>query len=242
MKMSGSKSKRHYPSRSQGIGTMQERSLHAALKEWYAQPGDRFEVFIDGHIVDIVRDDLLIEIQTRHFASIRRKLAKLITDRRVRLVYPIAQDKWIARMAADGITPIGRRRSPKRGEFRDIFHELVRLPKLMVNPNLSLEILLIQEEEIRHDDGQGSWRRKGWSIADRKLLAVLDRRILETPADFRQFLPKKLPRTFSTRDIAESLDCPRRFAQLMAYCLREMGTIRIAGKEGNAILYKLVRT
>ena len=59
------------------IGTMQERSLHAALKSWYAAPGDRLEQLVDGFIVDICRGDLLIEIQTRNLASIKRKLAAL---------------------------------------------------------------------------------------------------------------------------------------------------------------------
>jgi hypothetical protein len=36
----------------------------ASLKKWYAQPGDRFEVPVDGFVIDIVRDDLLLDIQT----------------------------------------------------------------------------------------------------------------------------------------------------------------------------------
>ena len=45
------------------IGTMKERSLHASLKEWYAQPGDRVEAEVDGFVIDICRDGLLVEIQ-----------------------------------------------------------------------------------------------------------------------------------------------------------------------------------
>jgi hypothetical protein len=59
------------------IGLLNEKPLHASLKQWYAQPGDRFEVAVDGFVIDIVRDDLLIEIQTRNFASINSKLCKL---------------------------------------------------------------------------------------------------------------------------------------------------------------------
>ena len=46
------------------IGTLNEKPLHAALKDWCARPGDQFEVFVDGFVVDIVRGNLLIEIQT----------------------------------------------------------------------------------------------------------------------------------------------------------------------------------
>ncbi len=59
-----------------GIGLLNEKPLHASLKEWYAQPGDQFEVPVDGFVIDIVRDDLLLEIQTGSFASIKSKLAR----------------------------------------------------------------------------------------------------------------------------------------------------------------------
>ena len=54
------------------IGTLNEKSLHAALKLWHAQPEDLIEVLVDGFTVDIVRGDLLIEIQTRNLSTIRR--------------------------------------------------------------------------------------------------------------------------------------------------------------------------
>ena len=55
------------------IGTLNEKSLHAALKEWYAKPEDLIEVPVDGFTVDIVRGDLLIEIQTRNLLTITHR-------------------------------------------------------------------------------------------------------------------------------------------------------------------------
>jgi hypothetical protein len=57
-----------------GIGQLTERSLHAALKEHLRQPGDELEVKLGRYVIDIVRDDLLIEIQTRHLYALRPKL------------------------------------------------------------------------------------------------------------------------------------------------------------------------
>ena len=48
-----------------GIGVLNEKPLHASLKEWYAKPGDQLEVAIDGFVIDIVRDDLLLEVVDR---------------------------------------------------------------------------------------------------------------------------------------------------------------------------------
>ena len=44
-----------------GIGVLNERSLHASLKEWYAEPGDATEVKVDGYVIDLVRGERLIE-------------------------------------------------------------------------------------------------------------------------------------------------------------------------------------
>src|SRR5215211_249820 len=144
-----------------GIGLLNEKPLHASLKQWYARPGDRFEVPVDRFVVDIVRDDLLIEIQTRNFASINSKLCKLTRSYEVRLVYPVIQEKWIVRTSDGGIAV--RRKSPKRGRLEDLFWELVSIPQLLSNPNFSLEVLLIRAEELRRYDGRRKkWRRKGW--------------------------------------------------------------------------------
>ena len=85
----------HQSLRSNGIGTLRESSLHAKLKEWYKEPGDKLETFIDGYIVDIVRKDLLIEIQTQNFSALRKKLTHLTKNYKVLLEYPIISDKWI---------------------------------------------------------------------------------------------------------------------------------------------------
>src|ERR1051326_2954643 len=108
------------------IGLVNERPLHASLKQWYARPGDRFEVPVDGFVIDIVRDDLLIEIQTRNFSAISRKLSRLTRSYRVRLVYPVVQEKWIVRVGAKNGAV--RRKSPKRGRIEDLFWELVSIP------------------------------------------------------------------------------------------------------------------
>lgn len=225
---------------SNGIGTRQEKSLHAALKQWYALPGDRLEVPVEGYQIDIVRGDLLIEIQTRNFSALKQKLLVLLENHPVRLVYPIALEKWILRQEAPGEEISGRKRSPRRGRLDHLFGELVRLPQFVRYPNFTFEVLFTREEELRVNDGKGAWRRKGWSIADRRLVEVVDRAVLETPADFKVFLPPELPSIFTARDLARARGIPAYLARKMVYCLREMGIVEIAGKKRRAYLYRRV--
>lgn len=219
------------------IGTLNESPLHAALRAWYARPGDRFEVSVDGFIIDIVRGDLLVEIQTGNFSAIKRKLTTLVGDHAVRLVYPVAREKWIIKLARDGEGRLGRRKSPKRGAFEHVFGELVRFPRLLASHHFSLEVLLIQEEEVRRYDGRRGWRRRGWVIHERRLLQVVDRCLFATPADIAAMVPRSLAEPFSTSDLATAIGQPRWLARKMAYCLRTMGVLDAVGKQGNAILY-----
>lgn len=219
------------------IGELRETSLHAALKALIARPGDLIETRVEGYIVDIVRGSQLIEIQTGRFSGLKPKLAALLPRYQVRLVYPIAQSRWVVRAAADGAA-LRRRKSPVHGAVEHVFRELVSIPALALHPCFSLEVLLIEEEQIWRDDGRGSWRRQRWSIADRRLLRVIDQLPLETAADYQALLPPALPALFTTAELAEALGQPRRLAGQMVYCLREMGLLTAHGKRGRAVLYR----
>lgn len=226
--------------RSAGIGILNEKPLHAALKEWYAQPGDRVEVPVDGFVIDIVRGDQLVEIQTKNFSSMKRKLLDLTNSHAVRLVYPVAREKWIVKMSGDCDRVLSRRKSPKRGIYQDVFAELVSFPHLIASANFCLEVLLIQEEELRRHDPRRGWRRRGWVTEERRLVTVVDRRLFRTPAELGAMLPPGLAEPFTTADLAKALGRPRRLAQRMAYCLRQMGAIAPQGKRGRAFLYTRV--
>jgi hypothetical protein len=220
------------------IATLNEGPLHAGLKAWYARPGDRFEVPLAGRQIDIVRGDLLIEIQTGSFGALKKKLGALVRDHPVRLVYPIPLEKWIVRLDGPAGQVLGRRKSPKRGRLVDAFVELVSLPRLFASPNFSFEILLTQQEEVRrHEEGRAR-RRKGWLVVERRLLTVVERRLICHAGDLQRLLPPGLPGPFTTADLARRLHITRGLAQKMAYCLREAGAIEAVGRDRHGHLYR----
>jgi hypothetical protein len=222
-----------------GIGLLNEKPLHASLKEWYTQPENQLEVPVDGFVIDIVQDGLLLEIQTSGFASIKSKLVDLARTHPIRLIYPIAQEKWIVKLPKDNGGQVTRRKSPKRGRVEDLFWEMVSFPQLLANPNFSLEVLLIREEEVRRYEGKHKWRRRGWVIEERRLLEVVGRRLFQRPADWQALLPEELKEPFTTKDLAGTSGIRRRLAQKMAYCLRKAKVIRLIGKRGQANLYEV---
>ena len=221
-----------------GIGLLNEKPLHASLKQWYARPGDRLEVTVDGFVIDIVRDDLLIEIQTGNFASIKSKLTDLVRRHRVRLVYPIVQEKWIVRSATRNGKGAIRRKSPKKGRMEDLFLELVSIPQLLSSPNFALDVLMIRGEEVRRYNGAKRKVRRGWLIEGRRLLDVLDQRSFGHAVDWLRFLPDGLE-LFTTSDLASRINTSRELAQKIAYCLREARMIELIGKHRRANLYRV---
>jgi hypothetical protein len=222
------------------IGLENERSLHASLKNWYAIPGDRLEVKVDNYIIDLVRNDILIEIQTKNFSAMGKKLRNLVLNHRVRLIHPIAITKWIIKLESNGETIISRRKSPKLGSVYNLFDELIRIPDLMNNDNFSIELIMIIEEEIRIDDGKGSWRRKGISIIDRRLLEVVKKVKLIDKDDFRMFIPEDIVKPFSNRTLSIAVGVPINKIRKTTYCLKKMNLIKEVGKKGNELLFELI--
>jgi hypothetical protein len=218
---------------------MSETSLHQALKVHYAAENGQQEVWVDGYQVDVVQGDLLIEIQTRNFSALKPKLTHLLDHHPVHLIHPLPVEKMLVTLDPQTARQISVRRSPRRGRLEDLFYELVRIPHLVNRPNFSLEVLLIREQELRQADGRGSWRRRGVSIVDRKLIAVLSSHLFASPDDYRIFLSPLGLTPFSMQQYASSLHLPPRLAAKAVYCLRHINLIRQTGKSGRSWLYEV---
>jgi len=216
---------------------MNEHSLHSEIKERYSIPGDKLEAKVDDFFIDISRGSLLIEIQTKNFSAIKRKLSNLVKNHKVRLVYPIPERKWIVRVTETGEV-LSRRKSPKKGKLADLFYELVRIPDLIGNKNFSFEVLMIEEEEIRCNDGKGTWRRKGVSIKDSKLINVNGKVLFKHRRDFLTFLPDDLKNPFTNRTLANQAGISISLARKITYCLRKMGVITYVGKKRRELMFQ----
>lgn len=221
------------------IGTQNEGSLHASLKEYFRQPGDIVEGSVDGYKIDLVQGERLVEIQTKNFSAIKKKLATLLQSHTVQLVYPIAVERHLLQVAPETGEVLGTRKSPKRGTIYDLFSELVRIPHLIVHPNLKVDVVFVVEEEIRCPDGKGSWRRRGVSIVDRRLVEVRGQRSFESPQDYLALLPEDLVYPFSNKELAKASSMPVTTARKLTYTLKKAGLLQEVGKRGNELLHNL---
>ena len=225
-----------------GIGTLNEGPLHAALKLYYLSHGGESEVSIKEYVADVVRDGTIYEIQTGSFSGLNRKLSALSESYPVRLVHPIAQLKTIIKVADDRQTIISKRRSPKKGEMIDVLSELVYIPRLLTEKNFSLDVLLIEENELRVYDPKKVRRRGGWRVMERQMVSINDSLTLRSARDLYEFFEEPLSEPFTTKDIEKAMGARSRIARQMAYVLRQTELIEVVGKSGRFLEYRFKKS
>ncbi len=216
-----------------------ETSLHQQLKDLYSTPASVQEDWVGDYRIDVRRGRRMIEIQTSSLGAIRDKIRALLVRHPVTVVKPIiARKLLLVKERADG--PVRERRwSPKRCGWLDFFEDLTHFTTVFPHPNLTLDIPLIEIEETRFPRKARRFWHRAYRIEDQHLLQVLDHRVVRTADDLLHLLNVRLPDSFDTKTLAETLSTRRWMAQKVAYCLRETGGIAIEGKRGNAILYRL---
>ena len=220
------------------IGVLREGPLHAAVKEMLARPGDGAEVRVGRFVIDLVRaDGELVEVQTGGFGPLAPKLDALLDAHPMRIVHPIAVERRIVRIDADGVV-LSARRSPLRGSPLAIFDRLVTFPSLLAHPNLTIELLLCSEDHVRAPAPRRG-RRFRRDPGERRLREVAGRIELRTPADALALAGPPPPGAFTNRDLADALGCETRLAERVTYCLRHMSVIEPAGKRGRATLFTM---
>jgi hypothetical protein len=223
------------------IGILNESPLHQALKAHYTSSGARQEVTVGSYVADVLQaDECIYEIQTGGFGTLRRKLESLLEQYRVVLVHPIAHVRYLVKLPECPDQRETRRRSPKRGTLAHIAEPLVSIPHLLDHPNFELEVVLIEEEELRRHSADGPWRRRGWRVVQRRLGRVLEQHRFRCAADLFRLVREPLAEPFTTAELALAMGEPRWLAQKLAYTLREAGALELCGKQGNALCYRRV--
>ncbi|MBO5196986.1 MAG: hypothetical protein J6B85_00480 [Lachnospiraceae bacterium] len=221
-----------------GIGTLGEKTVHAVLKQ-YLSPNPAFhEQKVDGFVADICRPEGIIEIQTRGFDKLRRKLDAFLTHGPVTVVYPIAHTKylrWIDPLTGQVSAP---RKSPLTGKIYSIIPELYKLKFYLNHPNLHFKIILIDVEEYRMLDGWSRDKKKGSTKCDKIPLGLYDEIDLNSPEDYVRFLPDGLPEEFTSSDYQKAARIPQGYATTALHIFHYTGCLERTGKKGKAYLYR----
>ncbi|NLC42297.1 MAG: hypothetical protein GX775_05550 [Erysipelothrix sp.] len=223
----------------QGIGRLQEKSIHSTLKYFLSENEQNHEVPIHGFVADVVVDQTIYEIQTGSFDKLRAKIMSYTPDYELHIVFPIAYQKHVLWFDEEHRL-IKRNKSPKKGSIYDIVRELYKIRPLITNERLFIDCFLINMEEIRLLDGWDLSKKRGATKVDKVPMELVEIVSFHEPSDYLRFLPENLPTQFLAKDLSDVVRLTPRQVSALLLVLRELGLIRLVGKQGRANLYEVV--
>lgn len=221
-----------------GIGTLGEKTVHSVLKNYYSPDPLSHEIKVGGFVADICTGKEIIEIQTRNFNKLRRKLATFLTFAPVTIVYPIHNIKWLrwVNPQTGEISP--PRKSPKLGSPYSIFPELYWIKDYLLNPNLKLLIVLMDLEEYRFLDGWSQDKKRGSTRCDRIPVELVKEIAIRNLKDYEKLIPSALDHEFTSKDFKKASGLSLSNAQTALNILHHVGAVDRIGKSGRAYLYQ----
>ena len=224
------------------IGTLMERTLHATLKNHYESDKEKQEIRFMGFVADIKNDSGIIEIQTRSFNAMRKKLSAFLEHEKVTVIYPAVRNKWLIWIDPHTGEMSEKRRSPLKGGVYDVYRELYRIKQYLTHPNFHLRILPVDIEEYRIcarsiDDPKRSGRF-GSTRMERIPIGFGDEIAIDSLGDYKKIIPDGLNGDFTSSDFARITKKSRSLAQTALNVLTFVGAVERVGKEKNSIVYR----
>lgn len=220
---------------SRGIGTFNEKILHASCKLFIDKNSANHEVKIKSHIADVKNEYGIFEVQTKAFNVLRNKLNEFLLTEIVTLVYPISVKKRLIKMNEKTGELFPPRTSPRHGSEFDIFAELYKLGDIVKNPNLRLLLLFVDVDEYRLVGRKTG--RKGYVRFDRIPVDFVKAVYLSQLSLLSSFLPKTLPSLFTSKELAQCANIPLSLAQTSLLVMKRCSAVTLAGKDGRMNLY-----
>lgn len=222
-----------------GIGTLAEKTMHAVLKNYYAPDEDMHEIPIENYVADIYTGTEIIEIQSRSFGAMRKKLAAFLPLYPVTIVYPIPHIKWLSWIDEETGETSQKRKSPKKGNAYQAFIELYKIRPFLSNENLRFRFDLIDMEEYRLLNGWSRDKKKGSDRYDRIPQKLVEEVCVDRREDYMQFLPYDIKEPFTTKDFSKAAKIPVRLSQTVLLILYDLKIVERIGKQGNLFLYHI---
>lgn len=221
-----------------GIGTLREKTIHAVLKYYYAPKEIYHEHKIGSFVADILIDGEIMEIQTRNFNTLRRKLDAFLPNHEVTIIYPVAHTKWLRWIDIETGEITNKRKSPKTGSLYAIIPELYRIKGYLKDPHIHFIISLIDVEESRLLNGWSADKKKGSTRDDGIPIAIYDEIHITDKQDYMKLLPDSLPELFTSKDYKRCAKISQHNAVIGLNILNYMEIIQRVSKDGNSFIYK----
>ncbi len=241
----------------EGIGTLSEKQMHAAIKRFICPDGSCHEIPLDTgeragetdecgkkikrrkFVADILKNGNVYEIQTGALPPLTEKIKWILenTNHNVTVIHPIAETKWVNVLNKQNDIE-KRYRSPLKGKLNDIAPELYAIKDFVNSPRFSLVILFMEAEQYikaAAKKGRSRPRYKKYELIPVNLLRAHVFRNLD---DYKIFIPDSIDGEFTVKTFSSLSKIRGRDAYVAVYSLCDLGLIEECGKIGRARSFK----
>lgn len=222
-----------------GVGTLNEKSIHSFLKDYY-QPDKKYqEIKLGNFIADIFYNNTIIEIQTSNFSNLQKKLEYYLPLYKVIVVYPISQIKYISWISTENGEYSTPRKSPKNSNIFDSAWELNKISKFLTHKNLEIHLVFLESIEYKLLNGFGKSKKIKAKKYDTEMINILSTTKLNTVESFNSFIPDDIKSPFTVKDFSKIIKRNHKRTRQVIYLLENLSLIERCGKIKNAFLYKI---
>ena len=235
-----------------GIGTLGEKQMHAAIKRFICADEAKHEIKLDRadgqnkkgarrFVADILDGKTVYEIQTGSFAPLVKKIQWILenTDYNVTVIHPVAETKWV-NLIGEGGEITRRYKSPRRGRVEDVAAELYYLRDFISCPRFSLVILMMEAEQYKKNVEKAKRGRSKYQKYELIPVNLLRAHILYGRDDYARFLPEELESPFTVKQFSQKTGIRGRDAYSVVHTLCYLGFLREDDKRGRAMTYSRV--
>lgn len=235
-----------------GIGTLSEKTVHAALKYYYSPNEKYHEIKIGKNVADICMDGEIYEIQSRSFNKLRSKLSLFLDEYEVTVIYPVPVNIYLKYIEPSTGEISSARTSSKHGNLYDIITELYYIKMLLNNPHLHFLICFIDMEEYKLLDGYDKTRKRKATKTDRIPVKICGEFRINSKEDYLNLLPgfkngklidndlKEIYQDFTSKDIALLLGISIQKAGILLNIYNYLGLIEKTGSKNRYYSYHLI--
>jgi hypothetical protein len=205
---------------------LRESTLHRDLKSYYAYlHGGLIEQKLFGYRIDVLVENKAYEVQTKHFHKLRPKIESLLEGGyKVEIIYPL--QGILESKTSQG----SYRKRKKKVSFVKAFDELVYIAKLLPRDGLGVEVLILHERATKYKSRRNR-------VRNTRLVAILDRREINTPVDLKRLIPQGLTSPFTTKDLMQHIEIGKLLAGKVAYTMHHSGLTEKVGNRDRYTLY-----
>lgn len=215
------------------IGSLNEHTLHLALKK-YIEPNSEFhEVEYGTFVADIKHGNCICEIETTSFTRMKNKLDFFLNENEVTVVYPIAVKRWVVFVDPKTGEMSERKRSPLKGRAFDVCEELYKIREYIGHPNFALKLVFIEELDYKRRKGKRSSVRE-----DRIPLSFISEMNFVSKEEYAALADVIPDGEFTLKEFEKANDMRGRNPWYLLQILISASIVERAGKRGNAFLYK----